>query len=136
MAVGLCRKILAQKLGCSVDHLDKMGYKIYSAGTMTLPGWQASEEAIEVCKAKGVDISGHRSRQLSHTLIEQSDYIFVMTGQHKNAVLELVSQAAEKCTLLDRRDIPDPIGGTERDYFYCAELIEKALLEKISELIK
>ena len=136
MAVGICRKILAQKFGCSVDHLDKMGYKVSSAGTMAGSGWHASEEAIEVCRAKGVDISGHRSRPLSHTLIEQSDHIFVMTGQHKNAVIEIVGTAAEKCYLLDRRDIPDPVGGTERDYYYCAELIEKALLQKISELIR
>jgi L-threonylcarbamoyladenylate synthase len=136
MAAGLCRKILAQKFGCSVDHLNKMGYDVTSAGTMAVPGWQASVEAIEVCKAKGVDISGHRSRQLSHTVIEQSDYIFVMTGQHRKAVVELVGGASERCLLLGSRDIPDPVGGTERDYYYCAELIEKALLEKVSGLIR
>jgi len=136
MAVGICRKYLAQKLDCSVDQLEKMGYKISSAGTMTIAGWPGSTEAVEVCRVKGADISGHRSTPLSARLIEQSDIIFAMAQQHRKTVLDMVPTAADKCFLLDSRDIPDPIGGTERDYYYCAELIEKALLQKISELLK
>jgi L-threonylcarbamoyladenylate synthase len=136
MAEGLCRKYLAQKIGCSIDRLDEMGYKISSAGIMAAPGWQASPEAIEVCSAKGVDISGHRTTPISARLIEQSDYIFVMCEHHRKAVLENSPDAARKMSLLDTRDIPDPIGGSAKDYFYCAEIIEKALIRRLSELLK
>jgi L-threonylcarbamoyladenylate synthase len=136
MATGLCRKFLAQKLGCNVDRVEKIGYKITSAGTIAVAGWPASPEAIEVCKAKGIDISGHRSATLSARLIRQSDVIYVMCRHHRDYVLELCPEAADKCFLLADIDIPDPIGGSVKDYYYSAELIEKALEKRISELTK
>lgn len=137
MATGLCRKYLAQKLRCDIDQLDKIGYKISSAGTMGMSGWPASPEAIEVCKAKGVDISGHRSAALSAIRIRQSDVIYVMCRQHRENVLELCPDVGDKCFLLAANaEIPDPIGGSEKEYYYSAELIEKAIEKRISELIK
>ena len=137
MATGLFRKYLAQKLGCTVDRLEKIGYKIGSAGTMAAVGWPASPEAIEVCKAKGADISGHRSASLSARLIRQSDVVYAMCRQHRDYVFELCPDAADKCSLLAHNmEIPDPIGGSEKDYYYSAELIEKAIEKRISELIK
>jgi len=137
MATGLFRKYLAQKLGCTVDQLEKIGYKICSAGTMAAVGWPASPEAVEVCKAKGADISGHRSAVLSARLIRQSDVVYTMCRQHHDYVLELCPDAADKCFLLSHTmEIPDPVGGSEKDYYYSAELIEKAIGKRISELIK
>jgi L-threonylcarbamoyladenylate synthase len=137
MATGLFRKYLAQKLGCNVDQLDKIGYKISSAGTMAMAGWTASAEAIEVCKAKGADISGHRSTALSARLIRQSDVIYVMCRHHRDYVLELCPEAGDRCFLLAyNTEIPDPIGGSEKDYYYSAELIEKAIEKRIGELTK
>jgi L-threonylcarbamoyladenylate synthase len=137
MATGLFRKYLAQKLACNVDQLDKIGYKITSAGTMAAAGWPASPEAIEVCKAKGTDISRHRSTALSARLIRQSDVIYVMCRHHRDYVLELCPEAGDKCSLLAyNTEIPDPIGGSEKDYYYSAELIEKAIEKRISELTK
>jgi tRNA threonylcarbamoyl adenosine modification protein (Sua5/YciO/YrdC/YwlC family) len=137
MATGLCRKYLAQKLHCDIDRLDKIGYKTTSVGTMGMSGWPASPEAIEVCKAKGVDISGHRSSALSAVRIRQSDVIYVMCRQHRESVLELCPDVGDKCFLLaTNEEIPDPIGRSEKDYYYCAELIEKAIEKRISELIK
>jgi L-threonylcarbamoyladenylate synthase len=137
MATGLCRKYLAQKLGCKVDQLEKIGYKISSAGTMGMSGWPASPEAVDVCKAKEVDISGHRSSALSVMRIRQSDVIYVMCRHHRDYVLELCPKVSDKCFLLAyNAEIPDPIGGSEKDYYYSAELIEKAIEKRISELIK
>jgi protein-tyrosine-phosphatase len=136
MAAGLCRKYLAQKLGCNVDQLENMGYNVLSAGVSAAAGWQASPEAIEVCSSKGVDISGHRTTPLSARLIEQSDVIFAMCEHHRRSVLSISPGAADKCLLLNQKDIPDPIGGSEKEYYYCAELIEQALTKRISELLK
>ena len=137
MAAGLCRKYLAQKIGCTVDQLDKSGYKIGSAGTMAAAGWQASPEAVEVCRAKGADIGWHRSASLSAGLIRQSDMVYAMCRQHRDRVLELCPDADEKCFLLAANmEIPDPMGGSEKEYYYCAELIEKAITKRVSELIK
>ena len=42
MAEGIAKHRLAQKLGCTIDGLEKMGYKVRSAGTMNLAGAPAS----------------------------------------------------------------------------------------------
>lgn len=135
MATGLFRKYLAEKLQCNVDLLEKMGYKINSAGTIDINGIPASAEAIMACKSKGVDITQHKSKALSRQGIEESDFIFVMSRMHREQVIALVPEAADKCFLLAKnKEIADPIGRGQKTYNDCAEVIEKAVKERISEL--
>lgn len=135
MAEGLFKKHLAEKLACSVDRFKDMGYNVTSAGTMGMVGFPATTEAVRACAAKGVDISDHRSRALSRYLIEDSDLIFVMAGEHLDAVFEISPEAVDKCELLaDNADINDPIGQPQEVYDNCAELIDKAVVKRIGEI--
>lgn len=135
MAEGMFRKYLAEKLQCKVDHLGKKGYKVSSAGMINLSGSLASAEAVAACAAKGVDIKAHKSRALTAQLIEESDFIFVMTRMHCEDVIALKPEAADKCVLLaGNKEIPDPIGQPQRAFDDCAGLIEEAVKERISEL--
>jgi protein-tyrosine phosphatase len=135
MAEGLFKKHLAEKLGCPVDRLVEKMYTVTSAGTLGIVGFPASDEAVDACAAKGVDISRHRSRALTTHLIEQSDLIFAMTRGHREAILEMSPGAAEKCSLLDDgADIPDPIGQSQVIYDNCAERIDKAITKRIDEM--
>ena len=61
MAEGIFRKYLAEKMQCKVEQLDKMGYKVVSAGTIGSSGFPASAEAVAVCAAKGINIGDHRN---------------------------------------------------------------------------
>lgn len=134
MAEGMMRKYLAEKALCSVDHLEEKCYKIVSAGVMGIVGMPASIDAQAVCQARGIDISSHRSRGLNRELIEESDFIYVMSRSHKEQIVSMWPDAAVKCELLAKdRDILDPIGGTEQDYEDCARIIEKAIKEKFKE---
>jgi L-threonylcarbamoyladenylate synthase len=136
MGEGLFRKHLAEKLGCPIDRLKEKGYTITSAGTLGIVGAPATYEAVEACAAKGVDISGHRSRALTIHLIEHSDLIFAMTRGHREAIVEMCPEAASKCSLLAvGADIPDPIGQSQMVYDNCAERIDKAIMERIDEMI-
>ena len=55
--------------------------RVSSAGL--LPGGSpATEPAIEVMAAAGLDISEHRSRQVSPYLLDESDLVVTMTRQH------------------------------------------------------
>jgi len=135
MAAALFRKYLAEKLQCNLDQLEKMGYKISSAGTVGINGMSASTEAINACKAKGADIAQHRSNALSQKAIEESDFIFVMCRMHSERVIALVPKAVKKCYLLTKKtEIADPIGQSQETYNNCADIIEKAVKERISEL--
>ena len=136
IAEGLFKKHIAEKLGCPIDRLVEKGYTVTSAGTLGIVGFPASDEAVEACAAKGVDISGHRSRALTTHLIEQSDFIFAMTRGHRDAVVEMSPGAANKCSLLDDGiDIPDPIGQSQAVYDNCAERIDRAIRKKIEEMV-
>jgi tRNA threonylcarbamoyl adenosine modification protein (Sua5/YciO/YrdC/YwlC family) len=135
MATGIFRKYLAEKLGFKVDHLDKMGYKISSAGVMDIAGRPASTEAIAACAARGIDIKAHKSRALSEQLVKENDFIFAMAQIHQERITALSPEAANKCVLLaEDRDIADPIGQPQQVYNSCAELIEKAVKKRIDGL--
>ncbi|MCF7954700.1 MAG: threonylcarbamoyl-AMP synthase [Phycisphaerae bacterium] len=131
-----CKKYIAEKLECNVDELEKKGYKISSAGVFGIDGAPASSEVVDICKQKGIDSSLHRSRFLTVEMIEDGDIIFAMTGGHVDGVLEMYPEAESKCFLLDGdKDIPDPIGGGFDVYNECARIIERALDNRLCEMM-
>jgi L-threonylcarbamoyladenylate synthase len=135
MAEGIFRKYLAEKLQCNVDDLDKIGYKVDSAGIIGSSGFPASDEAVVACAVMGVDIKAHRNKALSKELIEESDIIYAMEQIHRDRVIALEPKAAEKCLLLaGDTGIPDPIGHPQQFYNNCAELIERAVQKRVGEL--
>ncbi|MBN1456266.1 MAG: threonylcarbamoyl-AMP synthase [Sedimentisphaerales bacterium] len=137
MAEYFCRKILSEKLGCNVDEVEKMGYKVSSAGTMGLESIPASPEVIRICDEKGIKADRHLSSALTYEKIDESDYIFVMSRGHLNSVLGICDKAGAKTSLLDEAgDIGDPIGGDMEVYRDCAVQIENALLNKLDEILK
>jgi protein-tyrosine phosphatase len=136
MAEGMFRKYLAEKLECQVDQLERMGYKIFSAGVVDMGGSPASAEAIAACAAKGIDIRAHRSRRLSEPLVKESDFIFAMCRMHHERITAVDPGAADRCVLLAGNDeVPDPVGQRQEVYGSCAELIEKAVKKRIGELV-
>ncbi|MFA5291416.1 MAG: L-threonylcarbamoyladenylate synthase [Phycisphaerae bacterium] len=137
MAEGFARKVLAEKLGCKVDQLAQMGYKVASAGSVAINGIDASDESIRFCKSKGVDIARHKSRRITTEMIKDADYIFTMSAGHENDIIQLCPDARRKCMLLsDSGNINDPIGGGFDAYKICGGAIEKAVNKRISELLK
>jgi len=135
MAEGIFRKYMAEKLQCNVDDLDKMGYKVISAGIIGSSGYPATAEAVRACADMGVDIKAHRNQALSKELIEESDIIFAMEQIHRDRVIALDRKAAKRCLLLaGDTGIPDPIGHPQRFYNNCAKLIERFVRKRIGEL--
>ncbi len=136
MAEGIFQKHLAEKLECNVDQLNEMGYKVTSAGTINTVDSPASIEAIAACATRGIDITTHKSRQLSRQLVEENDYIYGMTRSHCEQALALSRSAVDKCKLLAKdEEIHDPIGQTQKVFDGCAKRIEKAVIERIFELV-
>ena len=135
MAEGLFKKYLAEKLQCRVDELDKIGYKVSSAGIIGMSGFPASDEAITACAGKGVDISAHRNRGLTRELIDESDFVYAMEQVHLKRIIVLQPEAASKSYLLaGTAGIPDPMGHPQEVYDNCTNIIERAVKGRISEL--
>jgi len=137
MAEAMCRVYLAEKLGCGVDDLEKKGYRIGSAGTMNMPGIPASRGATEACSERGIDLSRHRSRGVSVSMIADSDLIFVMERAHREMVLTLCPEESKKCMLVSLEgEIADPVGQPLEVFRRCADQLEIAIKHRISEFIQ
>ena len=136
MAEAACRKQFCDILGCSVDELDDFGYMMGSAGVAAMAGMPASSHAIEVCREQGVELEEHRSLPLTSHEIEACDRIFVMGHGHLQSIVDHYPQAADKCFLLDSDgDIADPIGMGPEVYRQCFNQIEKAVKQRVSEIL-
>ncbi|MBN1807049.1 MAG: threonylcarbamoyl-AMP synthase [Sedimentisphaerales bacterium] len=135
MAEGIFRKYLAEKLHCKVDQLEQVGYKISSGGVMNTSGFPASAGALKACALKGIDLSAHRNKGVSKELIDETDFIFAMEPVHKEHIIALSQEAENKCFLLaGEKGIADPIGQPQELFNRCADMIEDAVKERISEL--
>lgn len=66
-----------------------------SAGVATMDGLTASTGSVNACREMGIDISSHRSRQLTEEIIKSSDIIITMGSSHKNMILTYFPKEAE-----------------------------------------
>ena len=125
MAEGLLGQMTAQR-----DNI-----RVASAGLGAMEGQRPSLHAVEVLAREGIDISRHRSQPVSASLLQQADFIFTMTRDHRDMLLLLFPEAAPKIRLLrdgeaakgGRADVYDPIGGSVATYEACKEEIKHAL---------
>ncbi|MEA2507979.1 MAG: protein arginine phosphatase [Actinomycetota bacterium] len=76
------------------------GVQVESAGTWAATGEPATDEAILICEAKGIDLSSHRSRALEAEDIDAADVVVGMTSVHIQEIASLVPEARSKTMLL------------------------------------
>jgi protein-tyrosine phosphatase len=129
LAEALCKKMLAEKLQCTVPELPGKGFLVQSAGLAAWPGDRATPEAMEMARELGVDIQGHVSRPVTGELAFQSDYLVAMTQTHVQTLRARFSDEAPPPTFLcsDGADLPDPIGCDLTVYRECAQALQKHL---------
>ena len=51
LAEGLCKKLLAERLGCSLEELPQRGFVVLSAGLSALRSWLAARNPLAGCGA-------------------------------------------------------------------------------------
>ena len=137
-----CRSPMAEALARHLLEKDpvlsKTGIatRVSSAGISGAQGHPATPEGIEALKSLGVDPGSHRSRGLSREMIDQAEVIFVMTASHRDAVVDLAPDAADKTVVLDPSgaDIPDPLGGPPALYVATARRLYEAVKARLIEL--
>ena len=109
---------------------------IESAGMGATQGQVPSHNALAVMNELGIDISYQRSQPITEELIQNFDYILVMTYGHLDTLLMFYPKATEKAFLIrefipnlppEQREVSDPIGGPESVYRICRDQIHEAL---------
>ncbi len=126
MAAAYLRKML--------DDLQVPNVEVRSAGVMTVTGLRASQEAIQIMAANQVDLTRHRSSQLTTEMIRKSDLILGMSPLHVQTAVRMCEEARGKAFLfkeftqsdLKNVQITDPMGCTLEVFKRCFKEIREA----------
>ncbi|MCE9632025.1 MAG: Sua5/YciO/YrdC/YwlC family protein [Planctomycetia bacterium] len=136
MAEALFRVMVAERLGCRPDEVERHGVVVSSAGLAAWGGGPASVNAVEAMSEMGADLGGHESQPLTESLVSQADVILTMTTAHRAAILAQFPGAGGRVAMLspDRRDVLDPVGGPLETYRKCARQIHGHLVARMDTL--
>lgn len=96
----LCRSPMAEALLRDTAHSHGCSMEVSSVGTWAYPGNSATTEAIEVLRARGVDLSGHRSRPLERAALAEADLVIAMTSVHRREILAIAPDVDGKLILM------------------------------------
>ena len=103
-----------------------------SAGVDALDSCRATENSIQAMAARGIDISGHRSRATTDKILQDAALILTMERAHANVLQALFPAHAERVHLLAQMaglesDVADPVGSPLEDYRRTAQEIENLI---------
>jgi protein-tyrosine-phosphatase len=135
----MAEALLRQKLQQREDAAD---WRVESAGTWTVIGRSVAPKTQEVMqRLYGLDLSPHRSRLVSRSLLRPFDLILVMEAGHKEAIgiefPELVSRVRLIYEMLGQvRNVTDPIGGTTKDFEDTAHELDKIITQGLEQIIR
>lgn len=109
-------------------------FKVRSAGVAATAGGRASAETLAILRESGIELDAHRSRPITSDLVREAMLILAMTPLHREIILELFPEAAERVFLVGEfsndpaiHEIPDPIGGGRAAYIETRDAIVSAI---------
>ncbi len=132
----ICRSPMAEAM-LQHELKDKTDVSVTSAGLGALAGHSASRHAVTLMEERGLDISGHKARQLTPDMISDCDLILVMEKGHRRAIDSVEPAARGKIyRLLEWRDkdIPDPYGEPRKSFEEALDLIEQGVADWAEKL--
>jgi protein-tyrosine-phosphatase len=136
-----CRSPLAEAIARRlIAESGRTDVEVSSAGTQAWDGSPASDGSLLVGMERGLDLSGHRSRQLTKEIVDENDLILVMGPSHLSRVKELNPGASVHLLAgfasedASGHTVQDPFGGDLQGYRDTADDLERelaGLLQKI-----
>jgi protein-tyrosine phosphatase len=136
MAEAICKKLLADRLECSVENLPEQGFIVISAGVSAVMGDPAPQEAKLAVAEFGAQLDDHGSQPLTPQLLAQADYVWGMTSGHLRSISMRYPTIPHRAELLSLRaeEVDDPIGGDRELYRDCALQLRSYLEERLTNL--
>ena len=108
---------------------------VTSAGTATQTGSPPSLHAVTAMDEIGIDISAHRSRQITTEIVRENDAFVVLTPAH-GVTLAFQYGADPQKIITPGGGIPDPYGQDLDTYRRCRDDMIAALPQLIRDLEK
>ncbi len=116
----VCRSPMAEAImRDTIPDDEEQMVTVSSAGTGALVGLPAAPQAVEVMNQHGIDISAHRSRQVTADMLKESDLVLVMESFQREQLIRLVPSCGKTTFLLTEYghpldiqpdEVPDPVG--------------------------
>jgi len=123
MAMGVLDSLFEE---AGIDNLE-----IRTAGVMTIPGLMPTQECRQILLKDGIDISTHRSCQVTPELIARATLVLGMTSFHVQMALRLTDCAKAKTFLLKEYTGSDPKNGQIQDPMGCTLEVYKKVYREI-----
>ncbi|MEO8778068.1 MAG: low molecular weight protein-tyrosine-phosphatase [Rhodanobacter sp.] len=121
--------LLRERLQQSDSH--PYGVQVASAGLTAMVGRPMEATAAQVLREHGVDGGSHRARQLTPTMLRDSDVVLVMERAHVAEVRRVAPEFGGKVFLLGKwqanASIPDPYGQRREAFDRAYRLIERGV---------
>lgn len=114
------------------DRLGRRGVAVAveSAGIAALAGRPAEPMAQELMRERGLDLSGHRARQLTPELVRAFELVLVMEAEHQREVEAILPSARGRVHRIGRWggfDVPDPFRQERPAWERALGLIDRGL---------
>ena len=110
---------------------------VESAGLGALVGHLADDYSLELMEEMGVDISGHRARQIHPDMVKDADLVLVMETGHKRSIDDADPTARGKVHRLgewQNRDIDDPYRQPRAAFADALEEIEEGVASWVDKI--
>jgi protein-tyrosine phosphatase len=136
----LAEALLKNELEC-LSHAD--GFSVFSAGLHAFQGSPPDPNMAAYLREKGIEMKGHRARQVRKEDLEWADLILVMEKSHGETINKTWPQEAGKVKLLGayipsvlgEEEIADPYGRSPYHYRLAQARIALAVKSLAKSLI-
>ncbi|MEM9386290.1 MAG: low molecular weight phosphotyrosine protein phosphatase [Pseudomonadota bacterium] len=115
----VCRSPIAHALLAVALRERGTGVQVTSAGVRACVGLPADPLSIQLMAERGIDISGHRGRQLLPKQVDGDTLLMVMSDDQARWIRRQRGRLSSQVAALGRftvGDIDDPVGGTRAQF--------------------
>ena len=140
----ICRSPMGEKLlrhALAAEPEPLRSLQVVSAGIAASRGQPATDNSVAALKKVGLDLSGHTSQPLTQDMLDRALAVFCMTESHRTTIelgFDRVPQNLHHFREFLGRDgdteIPDPYGGSYRDYESCRDSMVEAIPSLVQHL--
>ena len=128
-----CRSPMAQAVFNNITKEKGLDFISDSCGLCTDES-PISKNARNALLNSGIDFECY-SKQINEKLVSEADYVITITQRHRQAVISLFPQFADKVFSFPF-DISDPYGADLNEYTLCLQQIKTGVEAIIEELVK
>lgn len=126
----ICRSPMAE--GLLKAHSAGLGRRVESAGLAALIGAPADPRAVGLLADRGIDISGHRARQVTEILLARASLILTMDVDQQQVIVTQWPDLRDHVQLLGRwsdTEVVDPYGRGRRAFETALTTIERCIAD-------